>query len=68
MQSQKRIETSLRNMTKQLEVDMDEIKTQMDLVQLRRTFILSIFAGLYIPLSFVTVSFVNQSACGYNKH
>ena len=33
-----------------------EIREQLDFVQIRRTNILGILAGLYLPLAFVTVS------------
>lgn len=33
-----------------------DIREQLDIVQIRRTSILGILAGLYLPLAFVTVS------------
>ncbi|KAH6880760.1 hypothetical protein B0T10DRAFT_565494 [Thelonectria olida] len=54
VRSQAQTEKTLRVVESKLDDGIAIIKSQMDLVQLRRTLILSILAGLYIPLSFVT--------------
>lgn len=42
-----------------------DIREHLDLLQIRRTSILGILAGLYLPLSFVTVSFLIYSTLNF---